>query len=140
MRALGSLAVLLSACLWEPYDVRLDRVQPQQVGTVFGSRLTLQGAFEPRVTLDFDRPEGSAIDASFSVLLRGPSTLRLTTVSRLSASVLQGSVPPAAPAGRYALEVTGPTGATAQLDDALEVVSCAQACVPGCGCAIDAGP
>jgi hypothetical protein len=64
----------------------------------------------------------------------------LTAVTRVSASLLQANVPPAAPPGRYSLEVIGPTGTTAQLVDAVEVLECGGACVPGCGGCADAGP
>lgn len=136
----AAFALLLCSCLSVPGEVQLSGVRPAQVGAVFGTRLSISGTFEPRVALDFNQPDASAFTGTFTAALTGPRRVPLTAVARLSSSLLQANVPPAAPPGRYTLEVIGPTGTAAQLLDAVEVLDCSGACVPGCGGCADAGP
>lgn len=135
-----ALALLLCSCLSVPGQVELSGVRPAQVGAVFGARLSLSGSFESKVTLDFDAPDASTLEGTFTAALTGPRRVALTALSRVSSRLLQANVPPATPPGRYGLEVVGPTGTVARLPDAIEVLECGAACVPGCGGCADAGP
>jgi hypothetical protein len=115
------LALLASACTWsDPETVALAGVQPARAPNYAGVTVTISGSgFEPDVRVDFDRPDGSTVDAVFEVTLRsGAERIPLTNVVRLSSTALRATVPAGEPPGTYAVEVRSPQGQVATLPSA----------------------
>jgi hypothetical protein len=97
-------------------------VSPKVVGADADAVVLLLGQhLEPEVTLDFDQPARSVVNAAFGARLSGPAAAALTGVTWLDAGVLSAMVPAHLASGVYDLEVTDPRGRTAALARALEI-------------------
>jgi hypothetical protein len=110
---------------------RLPDPDPREVVPSFGyflqdTAVRIRGErFYPQVGVDAAGQRGADIDASFQAVLIGPDSAKgrysLRGVTLSSAESLAAVVPAGLPAGSYALEVVGPSGAVGDLPAAYTV-------------------
>jgi hypothetical protein len=121
-RFLAVLALGLAGCDVAPPAPTLDAVTPAAVGSDQAEVVWLLGQhLEPRVTLDFDAPERSTLDARFSAALAGPAAVALEQVTWHDAGVVSAVVPALTPPGLYGVSLVDPFGRSASREAALTV-------------------
>ncbi|MEW5742134.1 MAG: putative metal-binding motif-containing protein [Myxococcota bacterium] len=121
-----SCAAVFAACSSAGEAPSLSAVTPGQVDEVAGGAIELHGEnLRPAVTLDFDHPSMSTVDAHFAGWVEGLGAfVDLQNVTWQSDRVVSADVPGGLPAGRYTVALVDPKGRELRLPDALEVVDC----------------
>lgn len=125
-----ALAVQSCTCLDLPAPV-LSSVDPSAAPNAQNAALTVLGEnFFAEVSVDFDRPDQSSVDATFLLELVHPDGRRfpLEGVTLISDAELQATLGAGLSPQTYGLLLVDPRGRTALLPDALQVYQgdCAQ--------------
>jgi hypothetical protein len=110
--------------------VALETVEPAALPSS-GGRLLLHGQFFATAHVDFGNAADTYVDTRFEVDV---GDVRLETATYIDPHTLEVWLPPRFPAGQHAVRVTGPTGASTTLAEALQVTPCqGAACAPAGG-------